>query len=125
MTDRLVRTTSQQEFGHPSNRALSLLRSYVVTEAFIQSLESEESDDEGISKLIKETRDQHLAFFDKLTQAEKHFYNEIKILLDKNSGEDVDETELQDLLRNGFSPQQVQEFVQLINILHPKDTPNS
>jgi len=46
-------------------------------------------------------------------------------LLDKNSGEDVDETELQDLLRNGFSPQQVQEFVQLINILHPKDTPNS
>ena len=125
MTDRLVRSTPQQEIGHPSNKALEALHHYVATEAYIQSLESESSDDKGIGRLIKETRDQHIALIDKLTPAEKHFYNELKTVLDKNSGEDINEDEIQGLKRSGFSGEQVQDFLRLFDNFHPKDSPSS
>ena len=78
-----------------------------------------------MERLIKETRDQHMAFFDTLTPAEKHFYNEMKLVLDKNSGEDINEGEIQDLERSGFSAAQVQEFLRLFDIYHPKDSPSA
>ena len=125
MTDRLVRTTPQQEQGHPSNKALEALRNYVATEAYIQSLEFDGSDDEGMGRLIKETRDQHLALIGKLTTAETHFYNEIKTVFDKNRGKEINEGEREGLKRSGFSDKQVQEFLRLFDNYHPKDSPSS
>ena len=125
MTDRLVRSSPQQELGHPSNKALETLRSYVATEAYIQSLEFDGSDDEGMGRLIKETRDQHLALFDKLTPAETHFYHTLKLVLDKDGDEGVNENEIQNLERSGFSAEQVREFLRLFDNYHPKDSPSS
>ena len=125
MTERFVRTTPTQEPGHPSNKALEALRNYVATEAYIQSLEFDGSDDEGMGRLIKETRDQHLALFDKLTPAEKHFYHELKTVFAKNIGKDINEAEIQGLERSGFSAEQVREFLRLFDNYHPKDSPSS
>lgn len=117
MTDRLVHSTPQQELGHPSNKALEALRNYVATEAYIQSLEFESADDENIGRLIKETRDLHLAFFDTLTPAEKRFYNKIKTVLNKNRGEEINKDELQGLKRSGFSDAQLEDIQRSSKVL--------
>ena len=123
MTDRLLRSTPQHELGHPSNKAMDAIRSYVNTEAYIRSLEFEKND-EGIGRLIKETRDQHIARIDKLTPAETHFYNELKTVLDTNSGDSINEGEIQSLKRSGFSEKQVQAFRRLFDNFHPKNSPS-
>ena len=121
----IVRSTPKQELGHPSNKALEALSNYINTEAYIRSLRSEKSEDEGIERLIKETRGIHLALLDELTPAEKHFYHKMKFVLENADGENINEDEIQDLKRSGFSANQVQEFLRLFNIYHPKDSPSA
>src|SRR3989344_345008 len=123
MTDRLVQTIPQQELGHPSNKALEALYSYIATEASIQTLESRSSDDEDLRMRIKVARDSHLVFLGRLLPGATHFYNEIKTVFDRNSGEDISEDEIQGLKKSGFSEEQVQYILRLYKFYPPKDSP--
>ena|SRR3989344_6883742 len=119
MTDRLVRTTPHQELGHPSNKALEALRSYVTAELFSRSLEIAQENQEN-ERTIKDTRDQHLLSLEKLTTAELHFYNEMKSILERNTDNCINKETTEELSRDGLSGAQIKELSRLYKVFHPE-----